>query len=129
LHDRLRFETGFDVSRAPSPSSPQESERLARRQDECAGRAIRARAEGQRLRRCDGAPVARSKLGAEQDAYFTIDTVGNEFAGGGLNTGLRSQAELVIARYASHPLAANANLDPTSLPAYHALAKFLMLTR
>jgi len=36
---------------------------------------------------------------------------------------------LVIARYASHPLAANANLDPTSLPAYHALAKFLMLTR
>ncbi|MBM3392274.1 MAG: serine hydrolase [Betaproteobacteria bacterium] len=33
-----------------------------------------------------------SKLGAEQDAYFTIDTVGNEFAGGGLNTGLRDLA-------------------------------------
>jgi len=30
-----------------------------------------------------------SKLGAEQDAYFAIDTVGTEFAGGGLNTGLR----------------------------------------
>jgi CubicO group peptidase (beta-lactamase class C family) len=35
-------------------------------------------------------------------------------------------AEMVIARFGSHPLAANANLDPTSLPAYHALAKQLM---
>ena len=33
---------------------------------------------------------------------------------------------MVIARFASHPLAANANLDPTSLPAYHALARHLM---
>ena len=32
------------------------------------------------------------KLGAEQDAYFAIDTVGTEFAGGGLNTGLRDLA-------------------------------------
>jgi len=145
-----------------------------------------------------------SKLGVEQDAYFTIDTVGNEFAGGGLNTALRDlarfgemmrldgkfngqqivpkvvvddirkggskddfakagyktlpgwtyrnmwwvsnnehgaysargihgqviyidpKAEMVIARYASFPIAANAFLDPTSLPAYHALAKHLM---
>jgi CubicO group peptidase (beta-lactamase class C family) len=145
-----------------------------------------------------------SKLGAEQDAYFNIDTVGTEFAGGGLNTGLRDlarfgemmrldgrfngqqivpkavvddirnggdkshfakaayallpgwsyrnmwwvthnehgaysargvhgqliyidpKAEMVIARYASFPLAANANLDPTSLPAYHALARHLI---
>lgn len=36
------------------------------------------------------------------------------------------QAEMVIARFGSHPLAANANVDPTSLPAYHALAKHLM---
>jgi CubicO group peptidase (beta-lactamase class C family) len=36
------------------------------------------------------------------------------------------KAEMVIARYASHPLAANANMDPTSLPAFHALAKHLM---
>lgn len=36
------------------------------------------------------------------------------------------KAEMVIARLASHPLAANANLDPTSLPAFQALAKFLM---
>jgi CubicO group peptidase (beta-lactamase class C family) len=145
-----------------------------------------------------------SKLGAEQDAYFTIDTVGTEFAGGGLNTGLRDlarfgemmrldgrfngqqivpkavvddirrgadkahfakagyallpgwsyrnmwwvthnehgaysargvhgqliyidpKAEMVIARYASFPLAANPNIDPTSLPAYHALARHLI---
>ncbi len=33
---------------------------------------------------------------------------------------------MVIARFASHPLAANANLDPTSLPAYHALARHLL---
>ena len=34
-------------------------------------------------------------------------------------------AEMVIARFASHPGAANANLDPTSLPAYHAVARHL----
>ena len=143
-----------------------------------------------------------SKLGMEQDAYFTVDPVGNEFAGGGLNAGLRDmarfgelmrnegrwggqqvipkavvddirkggdraafsgyatlpgwsyrnmwwvshnehgafmargvhgqaiyidpKAEVVIARFASHPLAANANIDPTSLPAYDAIARHLM---
>jgi CubicO group peptidase (beta-lactamase class C family) len=34
-------------------------------------------------------------------------------------------AEMVIARFASHPLGGNANLDPTSLPAFHAMAKYL----
>jgi CubicO group peptidase (beta-lactamase class C family) len=145
-----------------------------------------------------------SKLGVEQDAYITIDTTGTEFAGGGLNAGLRDmarfgemmrldgnyngqqivpkkvvadirngatradfakagyktlpgwsyrnmwwvshnehgaytargvhgqtiyidpKAEMVIARFASHPLAGNPNNDPTSLPAYHALAKHLL---
>lgn len=145
-----------------------------------------------------------SKLGMEQDAYFNVDSVGNEFAGGGLNTGLRDlarfgemmrnegryngqqilpkaviddirkggdkaafqaagyatlpgwsyrnmwwvshnehgafaargvhgqaiyidpKAEMVIARYASFPMPANAFNDPTSLPAYHALAKHLI---
>jgi CubicO group peptidase (beta-lactamase class C family) len=144
------------------------------------------------------------KLGAEQDAYFVVDSVGNEFAGGGLNASLRDmarfgemmrlggqfngaqvvpkavvadiqrggdaskfpqasypqlkgwsyrnmwwvsnnengayaargvhgqaiyidpKAEMVIARFASHPIAANAGNDPTSLPAYAALAKHLM---
>lgn len=35
-------------------------------------------------------------------------------------------AEMVIVRFASHPQAKNAKIDPTSLPAYHAIAKFLM---
>ena len=35
-------------------------------------------------------------------------------------------AEMVIARYASHPLAANVFMDPTSLPAYTALGQHLM---
>ncbi|MCM5571256.1 beta-lactamase family protein [Burkholderiaceae bacterium FT117] len=147
-----------------------------------------------------------SKLGAEQDAYMTVDSIGTPFAGGGLNTGLRDlarfgemirnngrfngqqiipasavgdirrggreedfakagyrllpgwtyrnmwwithnehgafaargvhgqalyidpTAEMVIARYASHPVAGNAANDPTSLPAFHALARHLMGT-
>lgn len=35
-------------------------------------------------------------------------------------------AEMVIARFGSHPVASNASFDPTSLPAFHALAKHLM---
>ncbi len=35
------------------------------------------------------------------------------------------KAEMVVARYASHPLAANANIDPSSLPAWAALAQHL----
>ena len=36
------------------------------------------------------------------------------------------KAEMVIARYASHPAAGNAANDPVTLPAYMALAKDLM---
>ena len=36
------------------------------------------------------------------------------------------KAEMVIARFASHPLAGNVNLDPLSLPAYRAVAEYLM---
>jgi CubicO group peptidase (beta-lactamase class C family) len=36
------------------------------------------------------------------------------------------KAEMVIARFASHPMAGNLNLDPTTLPAFHALALHLM---
>ncbi|MCJ0762768.1 beta-lactamase family protein [Variovorax sp. CYS-02] len=144
------------------------------------------------------------RLGAEQDAYMTVDSIGTPFAGGGLNTGLRDlarfgemlrnngrfrgqqilpkavvddirgggdkaafakagyellqgwsyrdmwwvthndhgafmargvhgqriyvdpKAEMVIARYASHPVASNAANDPTTLPAFEALARHLM---
>jgi CubicO group peptidase (beta-lactamase class C family) len=145
-----------------------------------------------------------SKLGAEHDAFFAVDSTGTEFAGAALNLTLRDlarfgemmrldgrfngqqivpkavvddtrrggdaarfalagyatlprwsyrnmwwvshnehgaytargihgqaiyidpKAEMVIARFASHPLAANVNLDPMSLPAYHAVAKHLI---
>ena len=149
-----------------------------------------------------------SRLGAEHDAHFVVDSVGTEAGGGGLNTTLRDlarfgeamrldgwfngqqivpeavvgdirrgagpsqfarggyttlpgwsyrnmwwvthnahgaytargihgqvvwidpKAEMVIARYGSHPLAANSpHLDPTSLPAYMALARHLMANR
>ena len=165
------------------------------------------------LRRATGKTISAlmfdylwSKLGVEQDAYFTIDTTGVEFAGAGLNLTLRDlarfgemmrlggrynghqivpaaviddiraggnreqfagagytqlpgwsyrrmwwvshndhgafaargihgqavyvdpAAEMVVARFASHPQGANVHLDPTSLPAYHALAKHLLKT-
>lgn len=35
-------------------------------------------------------------------------------------------AEMVIARFASNHIAGNLGIDPTTLPAYHALAKFLI---
>lgn len=145
-----------------------------------------------------------SQMGAEQDAYYTVDSIGTPFAGGGLNAGLRDlarigqlmldggvidgqrlipeaaiesiraggdktafakagytllkgwsyrgmwwmthnengaymargvhgqalyvdpKARMVIARFASTPQAGNAANDPTSLPAYDAVAKHLM---
>ncbi len=143
-------------------------------------------------------------LGAEEDAYFTVDRLGIESGGGGLNTTLRDlarfgelvrnhgrfngrrilpqsavesitmggdpakfapagyatlpgwsyrrqwwvshdnhcvimargihgqsiyidpKAEMVIARYASHPVAGNVGNDPVSLPAFRAVATALM---
>lgn len=148
-----------------------------------------------------------SRLGAEQDAYMSVDSIGTPFAGGGLNAGLRDLArfgemmrnegryngtqilpaevvadirgganrddfakagyrllpgwsyrnmwwvthnghdafmargvhgqalyidplaEMVIARFASHPVAGNAANDPTSLPAFEAVAKHLLEQR
>ncbi len=143
-------------------------------------------------------------LGMEQDAYFTVDSIGTPFAGGGLSAGLRDMArvgqlvldegvfdgqqifpaaavarirqggdreafaragyetlpggsyrgmwwslhnehgafaargvhgqtlyidpaaDMVIVRFASHPVAGNVANDPTSLPAYQAVAEYLM---
>lgn len=36
------------------------------------------------------------------------------------------KAEMVLVRFSSHPEAKNSKIDPTSLPAYHAVAKYLM---
>lgn len=143
-------------------------------------------------------------LGAEQDAYMTVDAKGTPFAGGGLSAGLRDlarlgqlmlnngklngqqlvpeaaitniraggdkqafakagystlpggsyrsmwwllhnkhgayaargvhgqtiyvdpTAQMVIVRFASFPTAKNAGIDPTSLPAFQALAEYLL---
>ena len=145
-----------------------------------------------------------SRMGAEQDGYFTVDGIGTPFAGGGLSAGLRDlgrigqlmlnkgeingerlfpaevadniagggdkaafeqagyktmpggsyrgmwwvfhnkhdayaargvhgqtiyidpKAEMVIVRFSSHPVAKNAVIDPTSLPAYQAVAEYLL---
>lgn len=145
-----------------------------------------------------------SRMGAEQDAYMTVDRMGTPFAGGGLSAGLRDlgrigllmlngggingqqlflqevvehiraggdkkafakagyktleggsyrsmwwilhnrhrafaargvhgqtiyvdpTAEMVIVRFSSFPTAKNAQIDPTSLPAYQAVAEYLM---
>jgi CubicO group peptidase (beta-lactamase class C family) len=145
-----------------------------------------------------------SKIGAEQDAYMTVDAKGTPFAGGGLSAGLRDlgrigllmlnggklngkrlfpkevvknirsggdmrafakagyrtleggsyrsmwwvfhnkhgafaargvhgqtiyvdpTAEMVIARFASFPTASNSQIDPTSLPAFQAVAEYLI---
>lgn len=145
-----------------------------------------------------------SKMATEQDGYYTVDSIGTPFAGGGFNAGLRDmarlgqlllddgkidderlvpeaaiasikaggdkkafakagynllqgwsyrgmwwvshntngafmargvhgqalyidpKAEMVIARFASHPQAGNAYNDPTSLPAYQAVADYLL---
>lgn len=39
------------------------------------------------------------------------------------------KADMVIVRFASHPVASNGANDPYSLPAYHAVAKFLRTTK
>ncbi|MEZ5660662.1 MAG: serine hydrolase [Burkholderiaceae bacterium] len=174
-------------------------------------RTINSDALGWILARVTGRDVARllserlwSRIGAEQDAYMTVDAKGTPFAGGGLSAGLRDLArlglvmlnggvingqrlfdrevvdniraggdknafakagyktlaggsyrsmwwvlhnahgafaargvhgqtiyvdpvaEMVIVRFASYPTAGNARIDPTSLPAYQAVAEDLM---
>jgi hypothetical protein len=59
------------------------------------------------------------------NAYSTIMTRGVHEP----NIYIDPQAEMVIARYASHPLAANIANDPHTLPAYHALALALLAER
>jgi CubicO group peptidase (beta-lactamase class C family) len=145
-----------------------------------------------------------SRMGAEQDGYFTVDGIGTPFAGGGLSAGLRDlgrigqlmlnkgeingerlfpaqvadniaaggdkaafekagyrtlpggsyrgmwwvfhndhgayaargvhgqtiyvdpKADMVLVRFSSHPVAKNGVIDPTSLPAYQAVAEYLL---
>lgn len=163
------------------------------------------------IARVTGKPIAEvlsekvwSKIGMEQNAYYSVDGIGTAFAGGGFNMGLRDmarfgqlilnkgvangkqiipksaiddirkggskkafekanypllkgwsyrdmwwitnnehgafcargvhgqviyidpKADMVIVRFASNPVASNSANDPYSLPAYHAVAKFLL---
>lgn len=174
-------------------------------------RTINSDALGWIIARVTGKDVAQllseriwQKIGAEQDAYLTVDAKGTPFAGGGLSAGLRDlgrvgqlmleegslngqrlfpktvveniraggdrnafakagyttlkggsyrsmwwvfhndhgafaargvhgqtiyvdpTANMVIVRFSSFPTAANAAIDPTSLPAYQAVAEYLM---
>jgi len=162
-----------------------------------------ARATGRNVAQLMSERIWR-RIGAEQDAYFTVDSIGTPFAGGGLNTGLRDlarfgemlrndgrfngqqivpkaavedirrggdkaafakggypllkgwsyrdmwwvthndhgaymargvhgqriyidpKAEMVIVRYASHPVASNSANDPVTLPAFEALGRHLL---
>ena len=175
---------------------------------------VNAEALGWIVARATGKSVAElaseriwGRMGAEQDGYFNVDSLGTPIAGGGLSAGLRDlarvgqlaldggringrqivpeaaierirrggdkrafakagyrllegwsyrgmwwvthnehgafmargihgqaiyvdpAAEMVIARFASHPVADNSANDPTSLPAYHAVAMHLMQKR
>lgn len=174
-------------------------------------RTINSDALGWIISRVTGEDVTRllseriwSKMGAQQDAYMTVDAKGTPFAGGGLSAGLRDlgrigllmldkgningqrlfpeaavvniraggdktafakagykmldggsyrsmwwlfhdehgafaargvhgqtiyvdpTADMVIVRFASFPTASNSGLDPRSLPAYRAVASYLM---
>ena len=172
---------------------------------------VNADAMGWLVARSSGQSVAElfseriwSRIGAEREAFFTADSIGTPFAGGGFNATLRDmarlgqmmlddgrvgseqivpaaaiarirnggqaalfakagytrlpgwsygglwwisndehgayaargvygqtiwvdpKADMVIVRFASNPVAANAANDPTSLPAYRAVANYLM---
>lgn len=172
---------------------------------------VNADALGWLISRVTGQSVAEllsqriwSRIGTEREAFYTVDSIGTPFAGGGFNATLRDmarfgqmmleegvvngeqivprsaiahirqggdtaafakagyallpnwrysgmwwvsndahgayaargvhgqtiwidpKADMVIVRFASHPLAANAASDPTSLPAYRAVAEYLL---
>lgn len=172
---------------------------------------VNADAAGWLIARTTGSSVAEylsnriwAKIGSEREAFYTVDSIGTPFAGGGFNATLRDMArfgqlvlnegewngarvipaeaiarireggdrdvfakagydllpgwsyrgmwwishdehgsfaargvhgqtvwidptaDMVIVRFASNPVAANAANDPTSLPAYRAVADYLM---
>ena len=69
-----------------------------------------------------------SRMGAEQDGYMTVDGNGTPFAARGVHGQtiyVDPTADMVIVRLASYPTAKNAKIDPTSLPAYQAVADYL----
>jgi hypothetical protein len=67
--------------------------------------------------------------GAYRNMWWVMNDAHGSFAARGIHGQaivVDPKAEMVIARFGSHPMAANVHLDPTSLPAYTALAEWLM---
>jgi len=67
--------------------------------------------------------------GAYRSMWWVINNEHGAYAARGIHGQaiyIDPKAGMVIARYASHPKAGNMNLDPTSLPAYRAVADYLL---
>ncbi|WP_299609457.1 serine hydrolase [uncultured Aquimarina sp.] len=64
-----------------------------------------------------------------RDMWWITHNEHNAFAARGVHGQtiyIDPKAEMVLVRFSSHPEAKNAKIDPTSLPAYHAVAKYLL---
>ena len=64
-----------------------------------------------------------------RDMWWVLHNVHGAFCARGIHgqgVYIDPAAEMVIARFASHHIAGNMGIDPTTLPAYHALATHLM---
>ena len=64
-----------------------------------------------------------------RDMWWNTENKNGAFAARGVHGQaiyIDPKAEMVIVRFASHPIAANGANDPTSLPAYQAVADYLM---
>lgn len=64
-----------------------------------------------------------------QDMWWNTHNEHGAFAARGVHGQtiyIDPKAEMVLVRFASHPEAKNSKIDPTSLPAYHAVAKYLL---
>ena len=81
----------------------------------------------------DREKFARAGFALQGWSYQSLWWITNDDHGSFAARGVHGQtiwidptAEMVIVRFASHPTAANAASDPTSLPAYRAMAQYLM---
>lgn len=67
--------------------------------------------------------------GSYRSMWWVLHNAHNAYAARGVHGQtiyIDPKAEMVIVRFASHPEAKNSYIDPTSLPAYHAVAKYLL---
>ena len=99
------------------------------------GRQIVPAAAVRRLQHCGDAPVRLRRIDVPVSGwrYRSMWWATHNAHGAFMARGVHGQAlyidpaaEMVIARYASHPMPHNALSDPCSLPAFHALARHLI---